>query len=871
MKVSLEPGGLYPPPPLVAANIRASIKAAMVVVGSEDPLLQVGESITAWFNPTIGDVVFYSGVSQLSFTPRHCIVSAVAPENPVSGTRWFNTSDNLTYTRVNGAWVSDQGPAGPAGPQGPTGAQGPTGSTGPTGPATTLSVLPTTTGSPGSAASVIISGTAPSQSLKFTIPAGPTGSKGETGAQGAAGPTGPTGAQGAVGAKGSTGATGPTGAQGPTGITGSTGAAGAKGSTGATGATGSTGATGAQGTAGVKGSTGATGPTGAQGTAGAKGATGATGATGITGPTGPTGIQGPTGAAGAKGSTGSTGPQGPTGATGPTGIQGPTGDTGLQGPTGLQGEPGQDALWNYTGTYSGGASYAVGDLAVFNGQLFYRKNSNGGNVGDTPFDGSQFWDLLAAKGEQGETGLQGDQGQAGADALWNFWGEWSFDGSGVWHVGDVVTYEGQLYYCLVQYDEYPPTEDGGESNRPPNAYPEYWQLIAEKGEDGNPYEIKLDYSTTYSIDVYYRSTSYRLDYYRRHTSGIEYRSSDGQIICFPNGGGFFLTFINHSSEEWSGDGNGFAPELISSWSWAYSGTPPAAAPTITKVPPTFNINDVITYNGNVWYCYNSYTVNPYPEGEVQEPYVGSPYWRLLAAAPIIVGDGLSFDGSTGEISCGTNIARRSGTQTFTGNNNFGSPGVFAQTTFYGTQTFNGNRTFANTSTFSGQVELTGQLATNSSSAINRGLGDARYRGSSIIATSTFQKASDVLESSLSLTLPVGVYDFSAFIASSHNNIAGCKIRLGTSRNIKVALTDNYGRLSVAPLSDAIISDSYNNTNVQSTRSDTGATAYRRTITGIIEVVDADTEISLDYAQAVTTPDNPSTARTRRYIIARPIG
>ncbi len=82
----------------------------------------------------------------------------------------------------------------------------------------------------------------------------------------------------------------------------------------------------------------------------------------------------------------------------------PKGDTGSNGNQGLKGDTGdagQDAVWNYTGTYSGGASYAVGDLAVFNGQLFYRKNSNGGNVGDTPAESSQFWDLIAAKGEDG--------------------------------------------------------------------------------------------------------------------------------------------------------------------------------------------------------------------------------------------------------------------------------------------------------------------------------------------------------------------------------------------------------------------------------------------------------------------------------------
>jgi parallel beta-helix repeat protein len=160
----------------------------------------------------------------------------------------------------------------------------------------------------------------------------------------------------------------------------------------------------------------------------------------------------------------------------PKGDKGETGNQGLKGDTGDAGQDGADALWNYTGTYSGGASYAIGDLAVFNGQLFYRKNSNGGNVGDTPFDGSQFWDLLAAKGEQGETGLQGEQGPAGADALWNFRGEWYFNGTGIWFVGDVVTHNGQLYYCIQEY--------GGEADFPPDTYPGLWQLIAAKGADG---------------------------------------------------------------------------------------------------------------------------------------------------------------------------------------------------------------------------------------------------------------------------------------------------------------------------------------------------------------------------------------------------
>jgi hypothetical protein len=101
--------------------------------------------------------------------------------------------------------------------------------------------------------------------------------------------------------------------------------------------------------------------------------------------------------------TGPTGEQGPTGPTGPTGEQGPTGP---QGPTGA------DALWNFTGPYSGGAAYAIGDIATYDGSTWYRINSNGGNVGDTPTEGT-FWTEIAAEGEQGPTGPTGVQGPTG--------------------------------------------------------------------------------------------------------------------------------------------------------------------------------------------------------------------------------------------------------------------------------------------------------------------------------------------------------------------------------------------------------------------------------------------------------------------------
>ncbi len=80
-----------------------------------------------------------------------------------------------------------QGPQGSTGPQGVKGDTGSQGIQGATGPANTLSVLSTTTLSPGANATVNISGAAPNQSLAFGIPQGVQGSKGDTGLMGPAG------------------------------------------------------------------------------------------------------------------------------------------------------------------------------------------------------------------------------------------------------------------------------------------------------------------------------------------------------------------------------------------------------------------------------------------------------------------------------------------------------------------------------------------------------------------------------------------------------------------------------------------------------------------------------------------------------------
>lgn len=148
------------------------------------------------------------------------------------------------------------------------------------GAAASVAVGTTTTGNPGTNASVTNSGTSSAAVLNFTIPRGAKGDKGD---------------------KGDTGATGATGPQGPQGETGATGPQGPAGSAGTAAGFGTPSAT-------VDANTGtpsvtvtASGPNTAKVFSFAfKNLKGATGATGPEGPQGPTGATGPAGASAIK-------------------------------------------------------------------------------------------------------------------------------------------------------------------------------------------------------------------------------------------------------------------------------------------------------------------------------------------------------------------------------------------------------------------------------------------------------------------------------------------------------------------------------------------------------------------------------------------
>jgi hypothetical protein len=284
---------------------------------------------------------------------------------------------------------------------------------------------------------------AESQMVLVQGPVGPQGIQGIPGSQGipgtagAKGDIGDTGAQGIQGIQGEQGLKGDKGDQGERGLQGETGPIGPQGVQGSQGIQGVVGAQGPQGIAGIQGEQGIQGIQGEQGIQGAEGVginlhgskatlaelnaiTGVEGDAWIVQETGdlyiwdqenttwdnvgqivgPAGPQGDQGIQGIQGATGNEGPQGIQGIQGAQGEQGVQGLQGIQGEKGDTGDAGADALWNFTGAYNGGLPYAVGDVATYGGETWYRKNSNGGNVGDTPSEGT-FWTLIAQKGAAG--------------------------------------------------------------------------------------------------------------------------------------------------------------------------------------------------------------------------------------------------------------------------------------------------------------------------------------------------------------------------------------------------------------------------------------------------------------------------------------
>lgn len=366
---------------------------------------------------------------------------------------YFFVGDSQTmYVWTGTQWQATGALRGVQGPQGPQGLDGPKGDN------ATIKVHSTTTGEPGTQASVRNVGSVTDADLDFVIP---RGDKGETGRTGATGPQGPQGEMGPQGIEG------PQGPQGPAGL-GLT-FRGTRPSVDALPATGQQGdwylidghawvwggaswidggdfrgPQGPQGTKGDMGPTGAKGeaasirigttttlPQGSNATVENIGtATAAVLNFGL--PQGADGKQGLQGQQGLQGIPGQKGDAGPIGPNGPKGDKGDKGDQGSQGPTGSHG---RDMLY-YNGIpqYDASDGYYWADINAFRPVMVTYQNYSGAFVdsnGDlwtfpefqyepiytkvrsTRVDAS----LKGPKGDTGEQGPKGDKGDTGPQGV----------------------------------------------------------------------------------------------------------------------------------------------------------------------------------------------------------------------------------------------------------------------------------------------------------------------------------------------------------------------------------------------------------------------------------------------------------------------
>jgi hypothetical protein len=173
-------------------------------------------------------------------------------------------------------------------------------------------------------------------------------------------------------------------------------------------------------------------------------------------------------------------------------------------------------------------------------------------------------------------------------------------------------------------------------------------------------------------------------------------------------------------------------------------------------------------------------------------------------------------------------------------------------------------TISGDKTFTGQVQLTGQAATDDSSAMTRGLADARYGeirhsiSTDPVSVTNSTNYVDVV----ALELSVGIYNIDSFLSSNHGATGGCKIELQFSVPSAVSGIDYVGRNNNVTTGFIISGDS----NTSIVRLDSGATTYRRHIVILVELTDP-TTIKLRYSQ-LSSDGAASVAAKRAYIIAK---
>jgi hypothetical protein len=155
------------------------------------------------------------------------------------------------------------------------------------------------------------------------------------------------------------------------------------------------------------------------------------------------------------------------GAVGDKGDEGAVGPQGQQGPAGQNGLPGTPALWSYQGAYNSAAAYAVGDVLVYQGQLYYTKSAT--TAGTLPTVTAKF-DLIASKGADGQPGTNGSDG-AGFGIF--YLGNYNPSSGYVPDIAVVRGSDGQLYLAKASGQLGDPVGNTAQ-----------WEVWIPKGADG---------------------------------------------------------------------------------------------------------------------------------------------------------------------------------------------------------------------------------------------------------------------------------------------------------------------------------------------------------------------------------------------------
>jgi hypothetical protein len=275
---------------------------------------------------------------------------------------------------------------------------------------------------------------------------------------------------------------------------------------------------------------------------------------------------------------------------------------------------------------------------------------------------------------------------------------------------------------------------------------------------------------------------------------------------------------------------------------------------------TLDSGSILTYQGdtNSWSNAHKISESPYEGATV----VSRDEQGRISATALRLTNGTVFQG---EINASPGMISQNRSYTLPN-----ASGTFLLDTTIGNSVVktSGDQTIAGQKSFTGQMELSNQAAQTGASVMNRFLADARYGQIFKSVSTTLQQSYDTTPIVVaSVSLPVGTYQFDSYLAQyAENGPANCTVTMSANLPIRCGLSEFHGGSSVT---NTVV----NGDNVESTsRSSSGsATEFRRTLTGIVEVFNLNTTLSLSFNQTAQDTMKPSFCRKRAYIIARKIG